>query len=313
MTIRDLRAGDAPQLYEFLRRDFPEEKRLLGMRPEGFDRVVHRIFRWDARLALGLLRLVGRPVFRFFVLESDGRLVATTLLTFGTRAGYLSLVAVDPGYRRRGYAQLLAERSRRATVARHRPYLALDVLATNAPARALYAKLGFRPLRSASFMVLEDPQPRAAGAPPVRGLRPFRPTDAEPLAAIVRAEKPPEVESVLPTSPADIAGSEWVGRVLASESAAWVLDDGRGPVAWVAATASPATEAAQLSAPIVGWSADPAAAAGLVVTAGAWCAARRAPRLAAVIPEENRRGRAALETAGFHDAIATWTLYRSAA
>ncbi len=311
--IREIRPADTPRVLEFLRNYFPEEEKILGTRPEGFAEIVRRVFRWDARLVTGFLRLVGRPIFRFFVVEADGRIVATTLLTFPPRAGYISMVAVDQGYRRRGLARMLLERARSATAARGRPYLALDVLAANAPARALYESLGYRPLRSASYLVHDDPRAFGRGPGPVPGLRPFRREDAPALAEIAQTSAPAEIEQVLPTSARDIAGSAWVARMLASESAAWVLDDGAGPVAWVAAVSSRATEAAHVSAPIIGPDVKEESAAALVRTAGAWCGGRGAPRLAATLPEENRRGRTALEEAGFHDVLPIWTLYRRVA
>ena len=97
--IRDLRKVDAPRVLEFLQTQFPEEEALLGTRPEGFAKVVHRVFRWDAQLVIRLARLFGRPLFRFFVVEEDGRIVATTLLSFPERSGYVSMVVVDPAYR----------------------------------------------------------------------------------------------------------------------------------------------------------------------------------------------------------------------
>lgn len=311
--IRDLRARDAPRILEFLRNDFPEEEKILGTRPEGFAEVVARVFRWDARLVTGLLRLFGRPIYRFFVIEADGRIVATTLLTFPPRAGYLSMVAVDRAHRRHGLARQLLERARAATAARHRPYVVLDVLATNTPARTLYESLGYRPLRAAAYLVHDDPRAFGTGPGPVPGLRPFRRDDARALAAVARAGVPPAVEAVLPTSDRDIAGSAWVGRLLASEAAAWVLEEGSDPVAWIGAVSSRATEAAHVSAPIIGPGVPEEAAQALVRTAGAWCAGRGAPRLTAILPEENRRGRAALESVGFHDVLPIFTLYRSAA
>ena len=313
MRTRDLRARDAPRLLEFLRLHFTEEERILGTRPEGFEEVVRRVFRWDARIALGLLRLLNRPIFRFFVIESDdGAVIATTLVTFPARAGFLSLVAVDPAFRRRGLARQLLERARTATVRRGRPYLALDVLEQNLPARTLYASLGYRPLRRSTYAVLERPPSLPAGLPPVPGLRPFAPSDAGPLAAIARAEKPPEVEAVLPTTSGDIGGSALVGRILHSESAAWVLDEGQGPVAWISANVSPAQETGYVSAPIIGPSVAPATAVQLVATATAWLAARRVPRVTLLPSEDNRRGRAALEAVGFRDEIGMVTLYRPA-
>ncbi len=313
MTIRDLHRADGPQLVEFLKRDFPEEERILGSRPEGVAEITRRVFRWDARLVLGLLRLFGRPVFRFFVIEENGRIIATTLLAFAGPTAYISTVAVDPAYRRRGLARRLLESSRAAAARRGSTYLALDVLASNAPARALYESIGYRALRSNMQMVCDLPNGVAPAAPPVAGLRPFDRKDAPALARLSQEGKPTEVEKVLPTSAREIAGSAVVGRMLTTVSAAWVIDSGGGPVAWVAAASSPATEAAHLSNPIIAPSVGPEAARGLVATALTWCAARRAPRVASMVPGENRRGHEALLAAGFRDAFPLFTLYRETA
>ena len=310
MIVRDLRASDAPALLGFLRRFFPEEEALLGTRPAGFEKVVRRVFRWDVRLVLALLRAVGRPAFRFFVLEEDGRVVATTLLTFSAAAGYVSMVVVDPAYRRRGFARELLERAHRATRSRGKPYLALDVLAANEPARALYERIGYRRLRETGYYVHDTPSALLPAPQGVPGLRPFDPRDAEGLAAVARRVRPAEVERVLPTAARDLTGSAWVGRLLSSEVAAWVVDPGSGPKAWATASVSEATEAGHLGSPIVDPSVGPETAVGLVRTAAAWCASRGVPRLMAMVPEENGGGRAALEGAGFRRAIPVLTLYR---
>lgn len=309
-TVRDLRASDAPRLLEFLRLDFPEEEALLGARPDGFVRVVKRVFRWDTRIVLGLMRLVGRPLFRYFVIEEGNRIVATTLLTFTSRAGYVSSVVVDRAHRRRGYARMLLERSRLATRRRGLSFLVLDVLADNAPARALYESEGYRLLRRTGYYVHDRPS-ETPRTPPPAGLRPFRADDATPVAAIARRDRPPEVERVLPTSARDYAGSSFVRQVLSSESASWVIDPGTGPKAWLHANVSPATEAAHLGNPVVDASLAPEAASALVVTALAWCYARRAPRVLAMVPAENVRGRAALESAGFRETIPVLTLAKT--
>lgn len=313
MTLRDLRATDTPRLLQFLKNEFPEEEALLGTRPEGYVAITRRVFRWDTRIVLRFLRLLGRPVFRFFVIEEGNQIVATTLLTFGPCAGYVSMVVVDPSHRRRGLARTLLGQALSATRSRGKPYIALDVLAANGPARTLYESLGYRPLRAASYLVNERPEALLPAPSSVPGLRAFRPSDARPLAAIARRENPPEVEAVLPTTAGEIAGSAWVGQLLGTEFVAFVLDDGQGPVAWVGASVSAATEAAHLTAPIVDPSVAPERARALVQTASAWCAARRAPRVLTRLPAENLRGRAAVEGAGFRDAIPTWTLCRPVA
>jgi ribosomal protein S18 acetylase RimI-like enzyme len=311
--IRDLKAADAPRVFEFLSHEFPEEEAILGTRPEGFEKIVRRIFRWDSRIILGLLRLVGRPIYRFFVIQDGERIVATTLLTFPEGAGYVSMVVVDPASRRRGHARALLEQARRATARRGRSYIALDVLEANAPARALYESIGYRTLRATGYFVREAPGPGPEVAPTFPGIRPFRPSDAEPLAAIAQRGAPPEVAKILPVRPRDLIGSNWVSQMLATVSAAWVVDRGRGPEAYLSASRTPATEAGHLSAPIVAESADPGAVAALVRTAVAWLGARDAPRAVCMVPAANERGRAALEEAGFHHAIGILTLYRPSA
>ena len=313
MRIRDLRAGDAPRVLEMLLTQFPEEEAILGTRPEGFARVIDRVFRWDSRLVLAVLRGFGRPVFRFFVAEETGTVAGTTLLTFTGRAGYVSMVVVDPAYRRRGLARALLEEARRATRARGQPYLALDVLDANHPARALYESIGYRPLRSAAFLVHDRPSTISPDPAALHGIRPFVREDARALAEVVRRDRPREVEEVLPTTPREIAGSAWASRLLESEQAAWVVDPGTGPVAWVGASVPRATEAGNLQAPIVASSVAPEVARALVEVAGAWCAARRVPRIAVSVTAENLRGRAAVDAAGFRHALSLWTLYRPTA
>lgn len=313
--LRDLRASDAPHVLRFLHDEFPEEEALLGIRPDGFERIVRRVYRWDTRAVLALLRAVGRPVFRFFVVAEEGRIVATTLLTFPEGAGYVSMVVVDPARRRQGHARRLLEEARRATARRGRPFVVLDVLESNAPARGLYESIGYRTLRSTGYFVRDGPAVAGTPSPPggSEAIRPFARDDARPLAEIAQRNAPPEVARVLPVRPADLLGSDWVGRVMSTVSAAWVIDRGRGPEAHLSASRSPATEAGHLSAPIVSDTSEAADVAALIRTATDWLAAQGAARSVAMVPEANRRGRAALEAAGFTHAIGILTLYRPSA
>jgi ribosomal protein S18 acetylase RimI-like enzyme len=309
--IRDVRASDAPDLLRFLRDYFPEEQAILGFQPDGFYQVIARVFRWDLRFLLGLMRLFGRRIFRFMVVEEDGHVVATTLLTLPSRAGYISSVAVDSNYRRRGLARALLEEARTTTRQAHRPYLALDVLTENAPARTLYDALGYRPLRELRMMVCEVSG--TVPSNPVPGLRAFTKHDTKPLVALAQAALPPEVAEVLPVTDSQFNTSGAVSRALTSESAQWVLDRGHGPEAYVEASRSPAMAAANVGAPVLAESVDPATAAALVRVAVAWCSARGARRIVGQVPLANARAKAALEGGGFHEAIGIWTLYRKVA
>ncbi|MGI0156432.1 MAG: GNAT family N-acetyltransferase, partial [Thermoplasmata archaeon] len=231
--------------------------------------------------------------------------------SYPERSGYVSMVVVDPTYRRRGHAQALLERARAATRATGRPFIVLDVLAHNTPARALYERLGYRPLREATLLV-RDP---GAGTTdrPSRAVRPFRDADVRSLVEVARRSAVPAVEAVLPLRAASLRGSNFMNRVFGSESAAWVVDRGRGPEAYLQAVATPTTDAGHCSDPIVAEGVEPGDALALARTAVDWCTAHGAPRIVASVPSANVRGRAALLGGGFHDALGVFTLYRPVA
>jgi ribosomal protein S18 acetylase RimI-like enzyme len=309
--IRELRKTDATRVFELLKIGFPEEESLIGTNPEGFAKVVKRLFRWDTQFVIRLLRLFGRPIYRFFVVEEDGRVVATTLLSFPERSGYVSTVVVDPAYRRRGLAQALLERARAVTQASGRRYIVLDVLSQNTAARTLYERIGYRPLREGALFVRDANAPLTGG--PSTALRPFRPRDARALVEVSRRSIPPEVMEVLPVAEGALRGSNFVDRVLESASAAWVIDHGRGPEAHLSATATRASNSGHVSSPIIGEGVSAPEAVALVRTAIDWCVAQGAPRIATHVPVANVRGRAALLEGGFHEALADQTLYRPVA
>jgi len=309
--IREIRRGDAPRLFELMRRNFPEESALLGERPDEYEKVIRRVFRWDTRFLLGILRLAGRPIFRLLVVEADRTVVAGTLVTYPPRSAYVSNVVVDPAYRRRGYAKRMLDVARESARRAGRRYIALDVLDTNRPARTLYGSLGFQRLRATTHLVLEDPAGRGVGpVGPGAGVRPFHRSDAGALTALARQQMPAAVAEVLPIGERAFAGSALTARILASEEAAWVLDRGHGPEGYVAANVSATSAAAHLTAPVVSEALDPATVDALGRTAVAWCAVRRAPRILCMVTEHNTWGRAAVERLGFQNAYGSETLYR---
>jgi ribosomal protein S18 acetylase RimI-like enzyme len=308
--IRDVRRADSPYLFDLMTREFPEESAIMGNRPEGFEKIVRRVFRWDTRFILGLFRLFRRRLFRFLVVEADGRLVAMTMVTFPRVSAYVSNVVVDPGYRRRGFAKKMLEEARRTAKGAGRTYIALDVLANNTRARTLYDSLGYRPLRTKTHFVHESPVQFGTSPPANASIRPFRRDDAAALLEILRRQTPAEVEAILPTEPSRFAVSGFLNRMLESEEAAWVVDRGHGPEAHIAVTVSVAFDAAHLSPPVLAESVDAELAGALVRTAGAWVAVRKAPRILALLSDDNVQGQAALDAAGFHRALESSTLYR---
>jgi len=311
VTLRDLRREDGRSFLELMTAGFPEESAVLGNRPEEFEKIFRRIFRWDSRLILAILKAFGRPIVRALVVEADGHVVATTLVTFPEGAAYVSNVVVDATYRRRGFARtMLAEALRTARTAR-RKFIVLDVLDSNAGARVLYDALGYRPLRQRSEFLHDAVGQFASDPAAIPVIRPMRRSDVPALVEIVRRQTPPQVEAVLPVGRGRFVSSGLETRILGSEEAAWVVDRGHGPEAHIAAVVSRAMAAAHMSTPTIGASVDDALAAQLVQTAGGWCAARQVPRIVSMVAEDDRRARAALEAVGFRHARALWTLYRT--
>ena len=309
--LSEFRPAGAPRLFELLQQNFPEEEGLYGMRPEAFAQVVRRIYRWDVRFALGFLRLIGRPTFRFFTIEVGPTIAATTILSFGRKAGYISMVMVDPAYRRRGYARRLLHASSDAALRAGRPYVALDVLETNTTARELYDSEGFRPLRPAAILLWSpetDRRDRPTRADP--GIRPFRKSDTAPLVAILEQATPPAVAEVLPVNPRALNPSGQLDAVLASKTMIWVLDEGSGPVAHVFATVSDVMDSGHLSGPVVSEAADMSRASNLISTALDWLTAQGATRVVTQVPLANRAGLSVLEGGGFRIAHELRTLYR---
>ena len=310
MKLREFRRSDGPRLFALLKTEFPEEEAMLGMRPEGFERILRRLYRADTRILLGLLRAVHRSPFHLYVVEEAGTIAAMTMLSFAARAGFLSTVVVAPEFRRRGYARQLIELARAEAARRGRPYVALRVLAANAPARTLYASAGYEPLEQESFFVLEGPIAFAADRVP-GSIRPYRRSDAGPLAELANRTAPEKVREVLPLHARSLSGNRWADRIFSAETGAWVVDRGQGAEAYLSATSTPTTEAAHLSTPIASGSVAPELLLGLVRTAGVWLAARRPARIVTSVPESGVPARRALEEAGFRETMGHLTLFRS--
>lgn len=312
MTLREFRRSDAGSFFSLLKSQFPEEEAMLGMRPEGFEAVIRRLYRADLRIFLGLLRAFHRSPFHLYIADEDGAIAGVTMLTFAARAGFLSTVVVAPEFRRRGLARALIEAARRETARRKLPYVALRVLVENTPARTLYASAGYRELDQQTYVVHDGP---AAFGPfsPSAPIRPFQRSDVPALTEIANRALSPPVREALPVREQDFRSGTWADRLFRAETAAWVVDRGHGAEAHIAATSTPTTDAAHLSSPVVAETVEPALAAELVRAAASWLAPRRPSRIVASVSRDNPRGHAALEEEGFHDAFAHLTLYRPSA
>ena len=105
----------------------------------------------------------------YFVAEAEGELLGYCGMQVIAGEGYITNVAVRPEYRRQGIAGELLRVFRRFAEGNHMAFLTLEVRDSNASARALYTKHGFKevgvrknyydhPKEDAIIMTLEFPQ-----------------------------------------------------------------------------------------------------------------------------------------------------------
>lgn len=311
--IRDFRVSDGPRLYDLLRTNFPEEEAAYGTRPDSWKEVVRRAYRPHLRLVVALARLVRRPIFRFFVVEEEGQIVATTLLSFAPKMGYLSAVMVAAPFRRRGYARQLLDRCHQEIAAFHRPNAVLDVLTQNAPARALYDSYGYRLLRTSTLYLrtIAPGPPAESPHPDGATVRAYESRDHRVLAALAEAAVPAEVARILPPAGRRLDASPSIDRILQSKTESWVLEEQGQPTAWVSATTSTFMEAAGLATPIVSPSASLNGVRAMLSTAVLWCRTQGASRVICRVPKDHPQGIEAVTVAGLTPSLSFDTLYRS--
>ena len=119
--IRDAREGDLPRLAEIERECFSVP--------------------WTVDMLRSQLS-PGQHVF--LVAEKDGEAAGYIGLAYVLDEGYISNVAVAPSFRRRGIGDALLDGMEARGRALSLAFLTLEVRESNAPARALYAKHGYR-------------------------------------------------------------------------------------------------------------------------------------------------------------------------
>jgi hypothetical protein len=182
------------------------------------------------------------------------------------------------------------------------------VLATNAPAKSLYAKLGYRLLHRLTYQ-FHDADGPASPSPPVAGIRPFERKDAETLVPVAAQLLPPEVAEVLPPGARQFHTLPLVAAGLRSETASWVIDRGAGAEGFVRATQSAATESGHLTAPIFAPGVPEETARAAVRVATGWLLERGIRRAVCEMPVYNAAGVAALAAEGFRESYPVERLF----
>jgi N-acetylglutamate synthase len=108
------------------------ERAGLTARPEGRDAPAA----FQKQHESGLQRAIG--------LRADGRLVAVAILTNDGRKGWINRLAVDPDYRRSGYASALIEEAERWFNEEVRVEVSSALIhARNSASLALFAEMGY--------------------------------------------------------------------------------------------------------------------------------------------------------------------------
>ncbi len=292
--IRDLRKTDAPRVFEFLKTEFPEEEALVGTRPGGV--------REDRPSGLPMghsARDPPRAALRSH-LSSASSWSRKTERSSRRRCspsprapGYVSMVVVDPAYRRRGHAQALLERARVTTEAAgtavHRPRRPRAEHAGPDPVRA-----DRLPTAPRELVPRPRTRPRQRTAGPSPAIRPFREEDARVLVGD-RSPVNPSRGRGGPAVRREVAlrGSSFVRPTSSrAKSAAWVIDRGRRTRGVPRGAVGDRRRRQRVTSPTRssarGWTAADAAA--LVRTAVDWCVARGAPRIVVDGPGGERAG-----------------------
>jgi ribosomal protein S18 acetylase RimI-like enzyme len=308
--LRDFRSKDADEFIPLYRENFAEEEALLGTDPVAMGRITRRLTGPFTRLALTLARWIGRPIVRFFVVEVDGHLAGTALLSFTPNAGYVGLVQVAAPYRRRGLGQELLSACARDARRAKRRYLVLDVLTENVAARALYDKLGFHPLRQNAYWVRYlGPEHPIDPSPFPLSLRSLQRGDGDRIAAIARAQVPPEVQAILPVDPRQYYLRPMVSQSLESDSEGWILEMGGRPSGFLRITTSHAMEAGHLTAPVIDASVPADTAVEFLRAVLRRAVDRGARRILCEVTTADPRIQLLLTGAGFEEAYRLDTLY----
>ncbi len=244
--IRGFRKSDLDDLLRLLPICNAEEFSASGFDPDHVKRMVNRLYGWSGRFLLGLMQLLGKKPFTFFVAEADGKLVGTTIVENRGGTAWISAVMVDPDYRRRGIAMRLMINALKYIRANGKTRAALGVLSTNAPAIDLYSKLGFRAFEHTGYFVGET---KSFIAPQdIKGLviRRFRNSDLEEVYQIVLSSEDATRLKMYDFRKRDLKTQRLGGLLRSSSSLRFVAVYDRVIVGYAEASSTTAREVARI-------------------------------------------------------------------
>ena len=314
--LRDLRASDLDALTELNRRHFPDEARLLLMDSAGFRAVLGRAFRWDARIVLGMLRLFRRPLLDLLGVEVDGRLAGATFVFYSGPFASVASVVVDTPYRGRGLAQQLMAEAEARALRRGCRYLVLEVLEQNAPAIALYDRIGFSPMRRSAWYYREvgpEAPPLPEARAPGGAIRPFRRGDGIALLPLAIAAQSEEERRIRPARAGTFRVAPPVVAVLGGATDAWVRTEAGACVGFVRSSTSRAVASGHLNAPLIAPTVEEPGAMELLDAGLAWFREHPVPRIVCEAPDDDPVLRGRLAARGFERGLGIRTLAKAIA
>ena len=191
VLIRDLRKSDLNDLLSLYPICFTKEFEISGFDPDHVTDMVNRAFGRTGTLILGLLRLRGKEPVKLLVAEADGKVVGTTIVNNRRKSGYISSVMVHPDYRRKGIATRLMTDAINYIRRRKKTRAVLHVDSTNASAKSVYVKLGFKTFEHLAYFVRETDSMHVPENASGIKIREFQKDDLDPVYNLIKASEDP--------------------------------------------------------------------------------------------------------------------------
>jgi len=192
ISIRDFQKSDLEHVLELGRVCFAREFELAGLDIEHLKKKSEQIFGFAGRILLFLLQVFGKEPFKFFVAETNGNVIGTTMVSRQGKVGYISTVMVHPNYRGRGVAKRLLGKAvdyiRKSGMER----AVLHVVSTNVPAKNLYTKLGFKEFEKIAYLVSDiDSLSQPENIEGIR-IRSFQKGDIDAVYSLMKSSEDPK-------------------------------------------------------------------------------------------------------------------------
>jgi ribosomal protein S18 acetylase RimI-like enzyme len=191
VLIRDLRKSDLNDILSLYPTCFTKELEIQGFDPDHMTDMINRVFGGTGTLILGLLRLCGKEPVKLLVAEANGKIVGTTIINNRGKSGYISSVMVHPDYRRRGIATKLMTNALNYIRRGKKMRAVLHVDSTNAPAKSVYVKLGFKAFEHLAYFLRETNARNAEENAPGVEIREFQKDDLDQIYNLIVASEDP--------------------------------------------------------------------------------------------------------------------------